>query len=51
MYSPSHSHRTPFSSSGRLLCCTTSKFTCFINSYWRRECDITVNLQYTSFRI
>jgi hypothetical protein len=33
----------PFSSSGR-LCCTISEFTCFINSYWIRECDITVNL-------
>jgi hypothetical protein len=43
IYSPSHSHRTPFSSSGR-LCCTISEFTCFINSYWIRECDITVNL-------
>jgi hypothetical protein len=43
IYSPSHLHSTPFSSSGR-LCCTVSKFTCFINSYWMRECDITVNL-------
>jgi hypothetical protein len=43
IYSPSHSHRTPFSSSGGLYC-TISNFTCFINSYCMRECDITVNL-------
>jgi hypothetical protein len=50
IYSPSHSHRTPFSSSGR-LCCTISEFTYFINFYWMREYDITVNLWNQSFSI
>jgi hypothetical protein len=48
IYSPSHSHRTHFSSSGR-LCCTISEFTCFINSYWIRS--VTLQWTYMCFSI